>query len=212
MGQKMGVGVLAGFGGSPIWSYVVGYPPATSSVVTAGFREFARLWNPILDVCRDAGVRFALEVHPGQIAFDLYSAEMALDALSGREEFGFLFDPSHLHWQGVEPVEFLRRFADRIYHVHMKDAALTLNGRSSLLNSYLPHGDARRGWDFRSPGHGGLDWEAIIRALNEIGYDGPLSVDWKDSGMSRDFGAEDACKFVKRLEFEAPSRKPSGEW
>jgi sugar phosphate isomerase/epimerase len=210
--EKMGVGVLAGFGGSPIWSYVVGYPPPTADVVTAGFKEFAKLWSPILDTCRDAGVRFALEVHPGQIAFDLYSAEMALDALNGREEFGFLFDPSHLHWQGVDPVEFLRRFPDRIFHVHMRDAVLTLNGRSGVLGSYLPLGDPRRGWDFRSPGHGGIDWEAVIRALNEIGYEGPLSVDWKDSGMNPNFGAEDACKFVKRLDFEAAKTERKSEW
>ena len=135
---------------------------------------------------------------------------MSLEALNGRPEFGFLFDPSHLHWQGIDPVEFLRRFPDRILHVHMRDAALTLNGRTGILGSYLPLGDSRRGWDFRSPGHGGIDWEAVIRGLNEIGYDGPLSVDWKDSGMQRDFGAEDACKFVKRLDFEpAKSRSSS---
>ena len=72
-----------------------------------------------------------------------------MEALAGREEFGFLFDPSHFHWQGLDPVEFVRRFPERIYHVHIKDTALTLNGRSSLLNSYLPYGDPRRGWDFR---------------------------------------------------------------
>ena len=145
-------------------------------------------------------------MHPGQIAFDLYSAELALDALDGREEFGFTFDPSHLHWQGVDPVEFLRRFPDRIYHVHIKDVALTLNGRTGVLEFVSAHGDPRRGWDFRSPGHGGIDWEAIIRALNEIGYDGPLAVEWKDAGMDRDYGAEEACKFVKRLDFEPAPR------
>src|SRR5262245_44374192 len=205
--QKLGVGVVGGFTGSPLWSYVGGYPAPTAEVVENGLREFARQWHPILDACRDAGVKFAFEVHPGQIAFDLYSAEMALDALEGREEFGFTFDPSHLHWQGVDPVEFLRRFAERIYHVHIKDAVLTLGGRSGILNSYLPHGDPRRGWDFRAPGHGGVDWEVVIRALNDAGYDGPLSVEYKDAGMDREYGAEDACKFVKRLDFE-PARRP----
>ena len=79
---------------------------------------------------------------------------------------------------------------------------MTLNGRSGLLNSYLPHGDPRRGWHHRAPGHGGIDWEAIIRALNDIGYEGPLTVEWQDSGIDRDYGAEEACKFVKRLDFE----------
>ena len=105
--------------------------------------------------------------------------------------------------------EVLRRFGDRVYHVHVKDVVLTLNGRSSLLGSYLPYGDPRRGWQPRSPGRGGVDWEGVIRALNEVGYDGPLAVDWKDSGMDRAFGAEDACKFVKRLDFE-PARRGGG--
>src|SRR5438128_22831 len=139
-----------------------------------GLHAFGDAWRPILDACRDAGLRFALEVHPGQVAFDLVSAEMVLDYLDGRDEFGFTLDPSHLFWQGVDPVEFVRRFPDRIYHVHVKDVALTLNGRTSILNGYLPHGDPRRGWEFRAPGHGGVDWEGLIRALNDAGYDGPL--------------------------------------
>jgi sugar phosphate isomerase/epimerase len=200
--QQLGVNVVAGFTGSSLWSYVGGYPPASASVVAEGFSDFAKKWNPILDAFRDCGVKFACEVHPGQLAFDLYSAEMLLDAVGGREELGFLFDPSHLHWQGVDPVEFLRRFSDRIFHVHVKDIALSLNGRSGVLNSYLPEDDPRRGWHTRSPGHGGIDWESIIRALNEIGYDGALAVEWKDSGMDREYGAEDACRFVKRLDFQ----------
>jgi len=208
--QKLGVGTVGGFTGSALWSFVAGYPPPDADQIAAGFQEFAHRWRPILDVCRETGVRFAFEVHPGQIAFDLYSAEMALEALAGREEFGFTFDPSHFHWQGIDPVEFIRRFPDRIFHVHMKDAALSLNGKNGILGSYLPLGDARRGWDFRAPGHGGVDWEGVIRALNDIGYDGPLAVEFKDCGMNRDFGAEDACKFVKRLDF-APASRPGGD-
>ena len=208
--QKLGVSVLTGFTGSPIWAFVNGYPAADPALVDAGFAQFAARWNPILDACRDAGIKFALEVHPGQIAFDLYSAERALEALDGREEFGFLFDPSHFHWQGLDPVEFLRRFPDRIYHVHVKDAAMTLGGRSSILNSYLPYGDPRRGWDFRAPGRGGIDWEAIIRALNEIGYDGPLAVEFKDAAVEREYGAEEACQFVRRLDFEPARRQHDG--
>jgi sugar phosphate isomerase/epimerase len=204
--QKLGVGVVNGFTGSAIWPYLYDFPPSSQELIEQGFQDFARRWNPILDVFRDCGVKFALEVHPTEIAFDLYSAERALDAIGGREEFGFNFDPSHLHWQGVDPVEFIRRFRDRIYHVHVKDAAVTLNGRSGILGSHLRFGDARRGWDFRSPGHGGIDWEAVIRALNEIGYDGPLSVEWEDSGMDREYGAADACQFVKKIDFE-PSRR-----
>lgn len=201
--QKMGITTISGFTGSPIWNGVLGYPPCYPNEVEEGLREFAERWRPILDACGDAGIRYALEIHPGQTAFDLYSAEMTLEVLEGREEFGFTFDPSHLHWQGVDPVEFLRRFPDRIYHVHIKDNAMTLNGRTGVLNAYQPYGDPRRGWEFRSPGHGGIDWEAIFRALNAIRYEGPLSIEWSDPGMEREFGAEEACKFVKRLDFPA---------
>ncbi len=199
--QKLGVSVIGGFTGSPIWAGVTGYPGNTPDEVAEGLREFARRWQPILDACREAGIRFAMEVHPGQVAFDLYTAEMVLDLLDGREEFGFTFDPSHLHWQGIDPVEFLRRFPDRIYHVHVKDAALTLNGRTGVLNSCQPAGDPRRGWEFRAPGHGGIDWEAVFRALHRIGYDGPLALEWVDHDIPRDHGAEEAFRFIQRLDF-----------
>ncbi len=203
--QQLGASVVSGFAGSPVWSYVVGWPRPGEGVIADALREFAGRFEPILDACQECGVRYALEVHPGQLAFDLYSAEIVLDAVDGRDEFGFTLDPSHLHWSGVDPVEFIRRFRERVYHVHVKDTAVTLNGRNSLLNSYKPRGDPRRGWDYRSPGRGGIDWEAFIRALNEVGYDGPLSVEWSDAGMDRDFGAEEACRFVRRVDFEAPS-------
>jgi sugar phosphate isomerase/epimerase len=205
--QKLGAGVLSGFSGSPIWSYVAGYPAPNAALVEEALRDFAHRWNPILDFCQECGLKYAFEVHPGQIAFDLYSAERVLDALHGREEFGFTFDASHLHWIGVDPVEFLRHFRERIFHVHIKDMTIALNGRTSLLGSYLPYGDPRRGWQPRSPGRGGIDWESIIRALNEIGYDGPLTVEWKDADMDPAFGAAEACQFVKRLDFEAAPRR-----
>jgi sugar phosphate isomerase/epimerase len=175
-------------------------------MIEDGFRQFAERWNPILDVFAESGVRFGLEVHPTEIAFDLVTARRALDAIGNREEFGFNFDPSHLLWQGIDPVEFIREFPSRIYHMHVKDAIVTLNGRTGVLGSHLNFGDPRRGWDFRSPGRGGVNFEEIIRALNQIGYDGPLSVEWEDSGMDREHGAREACEFLRKLDFE-PSRR-----
>ena len=107
----------------------------------------------------------------------------------------------------VDPVEFIRAFPDRIYHVHVKDAARTLDGRSGILGSHLNFGDPRRGWDFRSPGRGQVDFEEIARALNQIGYDGPLSVEWEDPGMDREYGAAEAARFVKeKMGFAAAGR------
>ncbi len=199
--QQLGVGVVNGFTGSSIWHLLYSFPPVPTSWIDDGYELFAARWNPILDVFGECGVRFALEVHPTEIAFDLHSAARALEAIDHREEFGFNFDPSHLLWQGVDPVEFLRAFPDRIYHVHIKDAIVTLGGRSGILSSHLPFGDPRRGWDFRSPGRGSVNFEEIIRTLNQIGYDGPLSVEWEDSGMDRAAGAREACEFVQRIDF-----------
>jgi sugar phosphate isomerase/epimerase len=204
--QKFGVEVVNGFTGSSIWHLNYSFPPVPQKMLDRGFDLLAERFNPILDVFAECGVRFALEVHPTEIAFDLYTAQRALEALGHRDEFGFNFDPSHLHWQGVDSVEFIRAFPNRIYHVHVKDAITTLNGRSGILASHLNFGDPRRGWDFRSPGRGGVNFEEIIRALNQVGYKGPLSVEWEDSGMDREFGAREACQFVKRLDFSASER------
>ena len=175
-------------------------------MIDAGFELLAERWNPILDVFQECGVKFALEVHPTEIAFDIYSAERALQVLDNREEFGFNFDPSHLIWQGIDPVEFIRYFPKRIYHVHMKDASTTLNGRTGINSSHLSFGDPRRGWDFRSVGRGAVRFEEIIRALNAVGYSGPLSVEWEDSGMDREHGARESCQFCKNVDF-APSNR-----
>lgn len=201
--QKFGVEVVNGFTGSSIWHLNYSFPPVTEEMIADGFQQFADRWNPILDVFGECGVKFALEVHPTEIAFDIYTAKRALEAVDNRPEFGFNFDPSHLHWQGVDPVEFLREFPDRIFHVHIKDAIVTLNGRSGILASHLNFGDPRRGWDFRSPGRGGVNFEEIIRTLNQIGYQGPLSVEWEDAGMDRDHGAAEACEFVQTMDFES---------
>lgn len=202
---NMGVKILTGFTGSPIWHKLYFFPPTSDADVDAGYKEFAERFMPILDECKKCDVKFALEVHPTEIAYDYYSTERAIEAVGGHESFGINFDPSHLRWQLVDPAAFVDRFADRIFHVHIKDAIVTLDGRSGILASHMNFGDNRRGWDFRSPGRGDIDFESIIRALNRAGYDGPLSVEWEDSGMDREHGAREAVEFVRDLDF-APSK------
>lgn len=196
--QKFNVKVVNGFTGSSIWHLNYAFPPVPDKMIDDGFKLFGDRFVPILDEFRKCGVKFALEVHPTEIAFDLHTAERAIEAVGGHECFGFNFDPSHLHWQGVDSVEFIRAFPDRIFHVHVKDAIVTLNGRSGILSSHLNFADSRRGWNFRSPGRGTINFEEIARALNEIGYKGPLSVEWEDCGMERECGAAEAAAFVKQ--------------
>ncbi|MDH5758477.1 MAG: sugar phosphate isomerase/epimerase [Gemmatimonadota bacterium] len=202
---NLGVEVVNGFTGSPIWHLLYAFPPVSEGMVEEGFREFARRWNPILDVFDEVGVRFALEVHPTEIAFDIATAQRALEAVGHREAFGFNYDPSHLAYQGVDCVEFIHRFGDRIRHAHMKDVWWSPTPMpSGVFGGHLPFGHRDRFWDFRSLGRGRVPFEEIVRALNRVGYGGPLSVEWEDSGMDREHGAAEACRFVRQLDF-APS-------
>jgi sugar phosphate isomerase/epimerase len=203
---NMEIKVVNGFTGSSIWHMLYSFPPVSDEMVADGFQRFADLWNPIFDVFDECGVKFALEVHPTEIAFDICTAERALAAVGRREAFGFNFDPSHLHWQMVDPVRFLKEFPDRIYHVHMKDAALTLDGKSGILSSHINFGSPGRGWDFRSLGRGEIDFEEIIRTLEHQAYTGPLSVEWEDAAMDRAFGATEAAQFVRNLQFPSSDR------
>lgn len=200
---KLGVHVVNGFTGSSIWGMWYFFPPTSAADVRAGFDDFAKRWGPILDVFKREGVKFALEVHPGEIAYDLHSAAMALEAVGNHPSFGFNFDPSHLLWQGVDPARFIDRFADRIFHVHMKDVAVRPNGENGILGSHLQFGDPRRGWEFRSVGRGDVDFDSIIRALNRAGYGGPLSVEWEDAGMNREHGARESCAYVRGVDFDS---------
>ncbi len=199
--KAMGCDVVTGFMGSAIWKYWYSFPQTGEKMIADAYTEQVELWTPVFDVFDECGVKFALEVHPTEIAFDYYTTERLLKAFNYRPALGINFDPSHLIWQGVNPTIFLSDFIDRVYHVHMKDTSVNLDGRSGILGSHLTFGDMRRGWNFVSLGHGDVDFDKIIRVLNGAGYLGPLSVEWEDSGMDRIFGATEACSFVKNINF-----------
>lgn len=203
--KRLGVSVVNGFTGSPIWHLCYSFPPVTPTMIEEGFREFARRWKPILNEYQKLGIRYALEVHPTEIAFDIVSARKALQALENHPAFGFNYDPSHFGYQGVDYVKFIYEFRDRIFHVHMKDVGWSESPvEAGVFGGHTEFGTCGRYWDFRSLGRGNINFEEIIRALNRIGYNGPLSVEWEDSGMDREHGAAEACDFVKSVDF-APS-------
>ncbi|MGM0365486.1 MAG: sugar phosphate isomerase/epimerase family protein [Actinomycetota bacterium] len=203
--ENLGIDIITGFTGSPIWNYWYSFPQTTEEMVKEGYDTIVKRWTPLFDQMDKYDKKFALEVHPTEIAYDYYTFVRLLEAFDYRETLGMNFDPSHLLWQGLTPHLMIRELPDRVYHVHIKDASVTLDGLNGILGSHLEFGKARRGWNFRSPGRGEVDFSAIIRELNEINYDGPLSVEWEDSGMDRFRGAKEACEFVKHININPAS-------
>jgi sugar phosphate isomerase/epimerase len=194
--------VVNGFTGSSIWHSIYAFPPTSQAFWDAGFADFGKRFGPILEAFEKSNVNFALEVHPTEIAFDLASSQRAIDAVKGHKRFGFNYDPSHLGYQGVDYVKFIRTFGSRIFHAHMKDAWWGHgDGSVGVFGGHTDFHTPPRYWDFKSVGRGDIKFERIIRALNDIGYAGPLSVEWEDGAMDREFGAAESCAYVKKLDF-----------
>ncbi|MDR1781079.1 MAG: sugar phosphate isomerase/epimerase [Tannerella sp.] len=201
--KALGIDTVNGFTGSSIWHLLYSFPPVSEQAIADGYADFGRRFKPILDEYSRLGIRYALEVHPTEIAFDTFSARRALEAVEYHPAFGFNYDPSHLGYQGVDYVGFIYEFADRIFHVHMKDVHWSDTPcKVGVFGGHVSFGDPRRFWNFRSIGRGRIRFEEIIRALNSIGYRGPLSVEWEDSAMDREQGAAESCRLVKEYDFE----------
>jgi len=202
--KRLGVDTVTGFTGSSIWHLLYSFPSVPPAMIDKGYSDFATRWIPILEKYQKLGIRFALEAHPTEIAFDIASAKRTLKAVNNHPAFGFNFDPSHFGYQGVDYVKFIHMFAEKIFHVHMKDAFWSkVPAEAGVFGGHTEFGSQGRFWDFRSLGHGNIVFEEIIRALNTIKYTGPLSVEWEDSGMDRESGAKEACEFVRKVDFPA---------
>ena len=201
-----GLRCVNGFTGSAIWHALYAFPPTSQAYIQRGFDDFAARWTPILEAFEAADVYFNLEVHPTEIAFDTATAVRALAAIKGHARFGFNFDASHLAYQSVDYIGFIRSLGARIRHVHMKDVWFGRgDGTVGTFGGHADFGDARRAWDFRSVGRGDIKFTDVIVALNDAGYAGPLSVEWEDARMDRVHGATEACAYVRRIDFPAPA-------
>jgi len=201
--KAFGVNIVNGFTGSKVWKNLYFFPPTSQDMVDEGFKDFADRWTPIMDVFQENGIKYGLEVHPTEIAYDIVTSARALDAINHHPAFGFNFDPSHFIHQFVDPVKFIDAFADRIWHVHVKDSKVEkLDGTRSILSSHLDFGHPQRGWNFVSPGRGDANWDEIVRALNRAEYAGPLSIEWEDTVMDRDFGAPEALSVIRAADFD----------
>lgn len=202
------VPVVNGFFGAPKWGAWYIFPPAHEKIYEEGFEILAERCGPILDFYAAHGIKFAHEVHPQEQTYNIETAEQAIKALNGKKEFGFNFDPSHLVWQGIDPVIFIKRFRDRIYHAHAKDAELVKENLP--VSGRLPTGSwgrPGRGFRFRVVGWGDVEWKRVMTALLEVGYDYVLSYEHEDPVMSGEDGCEKCIAFLKPLIIKAPLKQ-----
>ena len=154
----------------------------------------------------EVGVRFAHEVHPSEIAYDYWTTKATLEAIGHRPAFGLNWDPSHMVWQGLDPATFILDFADRIYHVDCKDAKVAgPTGAAAAWAATCRGPTCAAGGTSCRWVTATVPWEECIRALNDIGYDGPIAVEWEDAGMDRLVGAPEALQYLKKLNWDKPT-------
>ena len=198
--KLLDVPVVNGFVGCPNWSAWYPEPPPYEEIYAGFFNIFAEKWNGILDYFGSNGVKFAFEVHPAQVAYNIETAELVLDSIKWRTEFGFNFDPSHLVWQLLDPVLFIKKFGKKIYHSHVKDGELVVENLPT--SGAMSHGSllrSTRGFRFRVPGWGQVPWRRVMTAFAEVGYDYVLSYEHEDPIIGRDDGLEMTMSFIKPL-------------
>lgn len=196
--------VVNGFFGSTVWGSWYSWPPKNIEIYDEGWELFAERWNPILDEFKKLGVKFAHEVHPTEIAYNITTAQTALDKLD-RDDWGFNFDPSHFIWQMIDPVVFVKTFGNRILHVHAKDFEVQEDeiSRDGVLSTGS-WTSMRRAARYRVPGWGQVPWKRVITALLEVGYDGTLSFEHEDPVMSERDGAEKSIDYLRPLMIKEP--------
>ncbi|MEK8129198.1 sugar phosphate isomerase/epimerase [Paenibacillus filicis] len=209
LAEELGVDTVVTFSGCPGDSEQARYPSWATCAWPPDFQEVLDwqwsekvlpYWQEQSVMCRQYGVRVAIEAHPGFVVYNTETA-LRLRAEAG-SNIGVNFDPSHLFWQGMDPVECIKQLGSAIYHVHAKDTSI--DKRNTALNGVLdvkPYNrELERSWIFRTIGYGhGLEeWQNLISTLTKVGYDGVISIEHEDSLMSVDEGFRKAARFLSQ--------------
>jgi sugar phosphate isomerase/epimerase len=208
---------VPGFVGSPAhcWSHFFLFPPLPSSIGGHAIPDVRQLslellverFRPVFDACKKYGVTFDLECHPSERAMgDIESATdylAALDKAGYADVTGFNLDGSHMEWQGVSVVQFIREFGERIHCAHIKGVQVSReHTRAGLLGGHRPMGHRLNGWNFVTAGtaRDANSVEEIMIELNRVGYDGAVSIEWEDNDAEQHAGAKAALANVHRAD------------
>ncbi|HEX3871578.1 MAG TPA: sugar phosphate isomerase/epimerase [Pirellulales bacterium] len=208
---------VSGFVGSPAhcWSHWFLFPPLPKSlgghaipdVFKVSLDLLAERFAPVFQACLQYGTTYDLECHPSERAMgDIASAGdylAAMDKAGFAKAVGFNFDCSHMQWQGVSGVDFIRAFGDRIHCAHIKGVQV-IDGftRNGLLGGHRPMGDKHNGWNFVTAGtaRDATKLEELLVELNRAGYSGAVSIEWEDNDVEQHAGAKNALACVHRAD------------
>jgi len=219
LAEKLGVPVVIDFSGCPGESENSRYPNWVTSPWPPHYQELLAwqwekvaipYWKELNTFASDHGVKVAIEMHPG---FVVYNPEtmLRLRAAAGAN-IGCNYDPSHMFWQGIDPIHAIRVLGDAIFHVHAKDTQIYQANlpRTGVLDMKLYTDEKNRAWIFRTCGygHGAEWWKEFISTLRMFGYDYVLSIEHEDSLMSPDEGLTKAAKFLNDIVIQDPPSKP----
>jgi len=193
--RNLGLDTSVSFPGALVWPFVYPWPQRPAGLVETGFKALAARWKPILDVYDELGVDLCYELHPGEDLHDGISFEMFVDYLDGHPRACINYDPSHFILQGMDYLEFIDIYHERIKAFHVKDAEFNPTGRQGVYGGYQSW--VNRAGRFRSLGDGQVDFRSIFSKLSQHGYDGWAVLEWECCIKSPEQGAREGAPFIQ---------------
>ncbi len=192
--RNLGLDAQVTFPGALLWPYVYPWPQRPAGLVETGFGELAKRWKPILDAHEEEGVYACYELHPGEDLHDGISFEMFVEAVDGHPRACINYDPSHFVLQGLDYLDFIDIYHERIEAFHVKDAELNPTGRQGVYGGYQSWID--RAGRFRSLGDGQVDFAGIFSKLSQYDYDSWAVLEWECCIKSPEQGAAEGAPFI----------------
>ena len=193
--EHLGLTAHVTFSGALLWPYLYPWPQRPAGLVETGFDELAKRWRPIMESFDDAGVDLCFEIHPGEDLHDGITFEMFLDRLGGHPRCNMLYDPSHYVLQGLDYLDHIDIYHERIKMFHVKDAELRPSGRQGVYSGYQPW--EQRAGRFRSLGDGQVDFKAIFSKFTTYDFDGWAVLEWECALKHPEDGAREGAQFIR---------------
>lgn len=193
--RNLGLDAQVTFPGALLWPFMYPWPQRPAGLVEMGFGELAKRWKPILDAHEEQGVYACYELHPGEDLHDGDSFEQFVEALDGHARAAINYDPSHFILQGVDYLQFIDFYHERIKAFHVKDAEFNPTGKQGVYGGYRSWID--RAGRFRSLGDGQVDFSGIFSKLSQYDYDSWAVLEWECCIKSPEQGAAEGAPFIQ---------------